>query len=77
MGKRLQSSSAGMKEWLEATRGWTISAYVKSSHCVDYPGGSYGDVSRIGQPRPALQQRRSEWPFGENIRDVIRVFRGR
>lgn len=75
MGKQIKSSSVGMKEWLEATRGWTISAYVESSHCVDYPGGSKGDVSRIR--RPALQQRRQEWPFGENIRDVIRVFRGR
>ena len=77
MSKRLKSSSAGMKEWLEATRGWTISAYVESNHHVNYPGGAKDDVSRMGRPRPALQQRRSEWPFGENIRDVIRVFRGR
>ena len=77
MGKQIQSSSAGLKEWLEATRGWTIYAYVESSHSVDYPGRAKDDVSRIRRPRPALQQRRSEWPFGENIRDVIRVFRGR
>ena len=77
MGKQLQSSSVGMKEWLEATRGWTIYAYVESRHYVDYPGGAEGDGSRVRQPRPALQQRRSEWPFGENIREVIRVFRGR
>ena len=77
MDAPIKSSSVGMKEWLEATRGWTIFAYVESGHCVDYPGRAKDDVSRIGRPRTALQQRRQEWPFGENIRDVIRAFRGR
>ena len=77
MGKQLKSSSAGIKEWLAATRAWTISAYVESGHHVDYPGRVNDDVSRVRRPGPALQQRRQEWPFGENIRDVIRAFRGR
>ena len=77
MDAPLKSSSAGIKEWLEATRGWTISAYVESGDKADYSGVAKEDVSQVRQPRPTLQQRRQEWPFGENIRDVIRAFRGR
>ena len=77
MGKQLKSSSAGMKEWLEATRGWTISAYVKNGANVSHLRMANEDISQARQPRPAPQPRRQEWPFGENIRDAIRAFRGK
>ena len=77
MGKQLKSSSAGMKEWLEATRGWTISAYVKSGANAAPLHMAKEDVSQVKQPLPAPKQRRQEWPIGENIRDAIRAFRGK
>ena len=77
MDAPLKNSSAGTKEWLEATRGWTISAYVESGTSANYHSIANEDVSQVTQPRPEPQPRRQEWPFGENIRDAIRAFRGK
>ena len=77
MDTRLENGSAGTKEWLEATQGWTIYAYAESGIHVAPIGISKDGASPTRQPLPVPRQRRREWPFGENIRDAIRAFKGK
>ena len=73
------SGSSGTREWLAATRGWTIRAYVDSGSPFEKTetmmGRPASDQSySLGQ---STQKKRPELPFGENIRDTIRSLKGK
>lgn len=79
MDTRLESSSVGTKEWLEATQGWVIRAYVDSGVSTepDWAEKHGATTPLVGQEPHSPEKRRPELPFGENIRDAIRSLKGR
>ena len=79
MNEQVMSSSAGTKDWLETTQGWVIYAYVGGDLPTQFPvlAGAQPDKPYDLQGARQITRRRTELPFGENIRDTIRSLRSK